>query len=299
MKIAFPQIYGHYYVVMENGKNNCKMQIDFPAKVQILGGKNIRVRYDSVLEQQGSYLAEAAVRLNEEYELRLVDLWSMHENEQIKLDRKVECVRSARKEGIRVTTEFRIEDREARSFDDYQIIFPGAFYNKNDTDEDGMDDYLGTFEQDYKDDRNPGLSETVWCSQSHNYTALIRADVPLNDEMITREQIKERHFLLDTEIGSLGFSPSVCKVNEMILRCDYPFYERNSFCLNVDASEWSGYKKMETGDSFEVSYLLVTGQAEDRRRQAGRSQSYRWTESWRRMLLFRLPWKNLWNAGER
>ena len=84
-----------------------------------------------------------------------------------------------------------------------------------------MDDYLGTFEQDYKDDRNPGLSETVWCSGSGQYTALIRADVPTADETITREQIKERHFLLDTEIGSLGFSPSSYKMNEVILRCDF------------------------------------------------------------------------------
>ena len=263
MKITFPQIYGHHYVKMENKNNSTRIQLDFPARVQILGGKNIRTRYDHVKEEQGRYLAGAAIRVNAEYELCLTDTWYPAGDGQIRLDRRVECVKSAEKKGIRVTSEFRMEDAEAKSFDDYQILFPGAFYNKNDTDEDGMDDYLGTFEQDYKDDRNPGLSETVWCSGSGQYTALIRADVPSADETITREQIKERHFLLDTEIGSLGFSPSSYKMNEVILRCDFPFCERNSFCLNVDGSGWAGYRKMEQGDRFEISYILAFGQAED------------------------------------
>lgn len=263
MKITFPQIYGRFYAAMEYEKKDVKIQLDFPVKVQILGGKNIRVRYDRVKEEQGIYVAEASVKVDEEYELYLTDTWSLNGKEQIRLDRRTECVKSAKEKGIRVTSEFRIEDAKAESFDDYRIIFPGAFYNKNDTDEDGMDDYLGTFEQDYKDDRNPGLSETVWCSESGSYIALIRADVPSADEPVTREQIKERHFCLDTEIGSLGFSPSSQKVNEVIFRCDFPFCERNSFCLNVDASGWAGYKKMGKGDSFEVSYILTAGRAED------------------------------------
>ena len=263
MKITFPQIYEHYYVLIENDKKNSVIQLDFPVRVQILGGKNIRVRYDRVDESAGEYLARAVIKVNETYELHLNDTWVLDGDARIRLERKVECVKSEEEKGIRVTSEFRLTDSLAQSFDDYHIVFPGAFYNKNDTDEDGMDDYLGTFDQDYKDDRNPGLSETVWCSASKNYTAFIRADVPGVDETITREQIKERHFILDTEIGSLGFSPSVNKVNEMILRCDYPFCERNSFCLNVDGSGWAGYKKMETGDSFEVSYILAVGFAED------------------------------------
>ena len=263
MKITFPQIYGRFYAAMEYEKKDVKIQLDFPVKVQILGGKNIRVRYDRVKEEHGIYVAEASVKVDEEYELYLTDTWSLNEKEQIRLDRRAECVKSAKEKGIRVTSEFRIEDAKAESFDDYRIIFPGAFYNKNDTDGDGMDDYLGTFEQDYKDDRHPRLSETVWCSESGSYIALIRADVPSADEPVTREQIKERHFCLDTEIGSLGFSPSGQKVNEVIFRCDFPFCERNSFCLNVDASGWAGYKKMGKGDSFEVSYILAAGRAED------------------------------------
>ena len=76
MKITFPQIYGHHYVKMENKNNSTRIQLDFPARVQILGGKNIRTRYDHVKEEQGRYLAGAAIRVNAEYELCLTDTWN-------------------------------------------------------------------------------------------------------------------------------------------------------------------------------------------------------------------------------
>lgn len=263
MNIKFPQIYGRYYAVMENENGGGALRLDFPAVITVMGARTYRVRYDSVCEENGGYRAESTVCVEKDYELHLSDRWSSEDNGNVKLERRVACVKAEGAKGIRVTSEFRMADDSAETFDDYQIIFPGAFYNKNDTDEDGMDDYLGTFEQDYKDDRNPGLSETVWCSKSGRYVALIRADVPVEDEPVTREQIRKRHFLLDTQIGSLGFSPSPYKVNEVLLRCDYPFCERNSFCLNVDASGWAAYKEMKAGDSFTVSYILISGEAED------------------------------------
>lgn len=263
MKITFPEIYEHYYVMIEDQEKGMKIRSDFPIRLQILSGKEIRVRYDKIWKENDGVRAEAKIVPCEGYELKLEDFWKEDGNNYIILQRKVTCVKGIKPEGVRITEEFRITDSAATSFDDYELIFPGAFYNKNDTDEDGMDDYLGTFEQDYKDDRNPGLSETLWCSKSKNYVALIRADVPGQDENVTRKQIRERHFLLDTEIGSLGFSPSVYRTNEAILRCDYPFHERNSFCLNVDASGWAGYKEMKEGDEFNVSYMIACGMADD------------------------------------
>ena len=54
-----------------------------------------------------------------------------------------------------------------------------------------------------------------------------------------------------------------CALPILILRCDYPFYERNSVCLNVDGSEWAAYKEVKEGTEFSVSYLLLMGEAED------------------------------------
>lgn len=55
------------------------------------------------------------------------------------------CKEVKEQTGIRLTSEFRCRDLKAASFDDYEFIIPGALYNHNDTDGDGVDDYLGTF----------------------------------------------------------------------------------------------------------------------------------------------------------
>jgi len=262
MNIQFLQIYDSYYLFLEDEKKGKSVRIDFPAVVCLLGGKNIRVRYNTVTQNELGYTGEADIIVRKDYRLHLMDTWYQSKDGSICLDRKMVCTESDKNEGIRVTTEFRICDEMAESFNDYQLIVPGAFYNKNDTDQDGMDDYLGTYNQDYKDDRNPGLSETAWCRKSKNYFTLIRADIPGEDRSVTRQQLDARHFIHQTDIGSLGFMPSPYRTKEMILRCDYPFYERNSFCLNIDASEWSAYREMKKGDSFRVSYILRTSEAE-------------------------------------
>ncbi len=260
MELQFLSIYEKFFLVLKDELRKAEVRVDFPALIQILGGKNIRTRYDRVQKNGNVYTAEAAVCVNKDYRLLLTDEWEISDEDEVSLKRSVVCQsRENYKKGLRFTTEFRINDACADSFDDYQIVFPGSFYNKNDTDLDGMDDYLGTYNQDYKDDRNPGLFETAWCPKSGNYFSLLRGDVPSLDESVTREQLEMRHFIQRTDIGSLGFSPSMYRTGEMVLRCDYPFYERNSFCLNVDGSEWAGYKEMGDGDEFAVSYIFRTG----------------------------------------
>lgn len=97
---------------------------------------------------------------------------------------------------------------------------------------------------------------TAYSKKGKRFVSLIRADIPTMDETITREQIKARHFVHNTDIGSLGLSPSMIEANGVTLRCDYPFYERNTFCLNVDGSEWSAYKQIAKPITFKMSYIL-------------------------------------------
>lgn len=262
MKFEFLQMYEHYCLTIADNEDKLKILLDFPVKVQLYNGKNLRVRYDTVDLDGAKYVATAKIQEPGVCNLLLTDIWEEIDG-QINLQRRVKSMDTFGCEGIRFTSEFRVHDHAAASFDDYSLVFPGAFYNKNDSDEDGIDDYLGTFEQDYKDDRNPGLSETLWCRNSKKFVSLIRADVPTKDETVSREMVNERTFILDTDIGSLGFSPSMHKVNEVVLRCDYPFCERNSFCLNVDASGWSAYKRISGGEEISWSYILFSGTGED------------------------------------
>lgn len=241
---------------------NMEIFLDFPVVLQNLEGAKRKFRYDCYHDSGNGYQAviQAEDLHGNCYEIS--DVWKQ-EADFIRLDRNVNCIKCVKETGIRLTTEFRCRDDKANTLDDYQFIIPGALYNKNDTDDDGVDDYLGTFSQDYKDDRNPSLSVMAFCRNSKRFISLIRGDLPQKDETITREQIRSRHFIHDTDIGSLGLAPSEYHAKEIILRCDYPFYERSSFCLNVDGSEWSAYKKITNGVKFGMTYLLKIDKAAD------------------------------------
>lgn len=237
-----------------------KILLDFPVILSDIKGAKKKNRYDSFKKSEEGYYGSINVKDLYGNLYRISDLWKV-EDEYCRIDRKVECIHVEKETGIRLTSEFRCRGNREETFDDYQFIIPGAFYNKNDTDEDGIEDYLSTYSQDYKDDRNPSLSATAYARKSKWFLSLIRADIPQIDTTISREQINARHFIHDTDIGSLGMSPSEYHKGEYILRCDYPFYERNSFCLNVDGSEWSAYKAIKEETVFNMSYLLQIGEA--------------------------------------
>lgn len=262
VKLEFPREQEKRKLRLVNYIENAELEMraEFPVTIQILGGRIYKARYDSVEKEGDTFRCEANIKSTNQLEARVIDLWTP-EKDGVRLDRLLDYIRGNC--AIRLHTEFECRDNRARSFDDYQFIFPGAFYNKNDTDGDGMDDYLGTFSQDYKDDRNPLLAETCYCVNTNTFFSLIRADQPKKDETVTREMIQKRHFVYDSDIGSLGFAPSDRKTDEFIFRLDYPFYERNSFCLNVDGSEWSGYLELQPGEERKMSYRILMGKAQD------------------------------------
>lgn len=237
---------------------------DFPLLLTNISGKKQRLRYDSVEKEDETGKAVASISVKDVVGnmYRIEDSWKKENNLYI-LDRVVACTSFIKENAIRLTTEIEVTDEQASSFDDYSFIVPGSMYDKNDTDGDGMDDYLATFNQDYKDDRNPSLSVTVYSKKGNRFVSLIRGDQPERDVTITRDQIRARHFIHDTDVGSLGFMPSMIRMDAVTLRCDYPFYERNTFCLNVDGSEWAAYKKIDGTGKFSMQYILQIDHAED------------------------------------
>lgn len=244
------------------GADTLTLFLDFPVVLQDIQGAKKRLRYDEVLVEGESYIAKIQTEDLMGNVFSITDTWTTKDG-LIQIDREVTYSEVKKETAVRLTTEFDLVDPKAKSFDDYGFIIPGALYNKNDTDHDGIDDYLATFNQDYKDDRNPSLSVTAYSKKGKRFVSLIRADIPTMDETITREQIKARHFVHNTDIGSLGLSPSMIEANGVTLRCDYPFYERNTFCLNVDGSEWSAYKQIAKPITFKMSYILQIDDAKD------------------------------------
>lgn len=152
---------------------NMEIFLDFPVVLQNLEGAKRKFRYDCYHDSGNGYQAviQAEDLHGNCYEIS--DVWKQ-EADFIRLDRNVNCIKCVKETGIRLTTEFRCRDDKANTLDDYQFIIPGALYNKNDTDDDGVDDYLGTFSQDYKDDRNPSLSVMAFCRNSKRFISLLR-----------------------------------------------------------------------------------------------------------------------------
>lgn len=247
-----------------NDRNECmQIHVRFPIVMTDLSGSKKRIRYARVEKtEDGTQVAQARSEDRYGNQFEIVDVWS-ESKQGICIQRTVKAVKVEKETGIRLTTELCCLGERETYYGDYQFLIPGAYYNDNDTDQDGIEDYLGTHCIDLKDDRNAMLSVTTYAKYTGMYVSLIRADVPKKDTTITREQIRARHFIHDTDIGSLGISPSEYHTGEVILRCDYPFYERNSVCLNVDGSEWAAYKEVKEGTEFSVSYLLLMGEAED------------------------------------
>ena len=178
------------------------------------------------------------------------------------LRRELRCLESDGATALRIGTQLEYHDEEIDSFNGFRFVVPGAFYGRNDNDGDGVEDYLGTYAQDYRDDRNPGLSVTCYSPASKRYIALMRTDLPRLDPTLTARQVGLRHFVHDTDIGSLGFAPSSRRIGDVALRMDYPFCERVSYCLNVDGSGWSAYLRMRRGDVRVCAYAIGFGTAD-------------------------------------
>ena len=258
-KLTFPTQQERFSTLIEG--DGFHVFLDFPAVVSHLGGSEDKVRYNEIDEKNGAYTAMAHINARNGNCYELCDVWRVDER-HVTLERHFEVTKAAQPAKVRVATAFDCHGEGAGSFDDYRFVVPGAFYGHNDTDDDGVEDYQGIYSQDYKDDRNPGLSVTCYLPEEKVFLSLARRDAPVRDRSVTREQIVARHFTHDTDIGSLGFAPSERRGCNVTLRLDYPFCERSSFCLNVDGSGWSAFKEMNVGDSFTASYALQWGAAE-------------------------------------
>ena len=176
----------------------------------------------------------------------------------MRVDRVLRILASGPAPGVRVELRATTALAGARSLDDWELCIPGALYKKNDTDHDGREDYLGTYVQDYRDDRLPSLAVLAYAPAAGRWVSLSRARAPTHDTAIPQADLLERRFVQDTDIGSLGLAPAGGQIR---LRAGYPFVEEHSFCLNRDGDGWAAYLPNREGSEAHVSYELRTARA--------------------------------------
>ena len=218
-------------------------------------------QYRGIAESSGTFVAEGMLDMLDGTRLAFQDTWRPARAQSVEIERVVTVDVQGRAEGVNTRMSWEVAFAQVMSFDDVQLVVPGAFYGKNDTDDDGRDDYLQTYDQDYRDDRLPSMSLVAWSKRDQRFVALARADPPRQDEALTRAQIVARHFVHATDIGSLGFSPSLRHPAAFDLRASYPFCESSTFCLNTQGEGWAAYFASEQGRRIRVSYRLTFGNA--------------------------------------
>ena len=244
-----------------DGRQTVKCRCHAPLYATASGFPARGTGYSRVTSREGSFIADGNVDLPDGSRIVFEDTWRVSEGGEVEVDRVITVARKGRGEGINTRLSWEVCFAEARSFGDIDLVVPGAVYGRNDTDGDGRDDYLGTFDQDYRDDRLPTLSLLSFCKKSRRFVVLARGDEPRLDEELTRSQIAARYFVHATDVGSLGFSPSLRHQAAIEMRASYPFSEASSFCLNTKGEGWAAYFSSEQGKVERVSYRLGFGTA--------------------------------------
>ena len=157
--------------------------------------------------------------------------------------------RPARPRALRVGLEVQTEVDDAVE-DAWQYFIPGALYNRNDLDGDGREDYLGTYAQDVRDDKNGLLAVLARYPRTGATFTLSRVDRPTFDTAIDDEALTERYFVQETDIGSLGTAP--VGNGQVALRASFPFSEETTFSLDTDGTRVGGVRAQS------VAVLVLT-----------------------------------------
>ncbi|HEY0904882.1 MAG TPA: hypothetical protein VGE14_13430 [Marmoricola sp.] len=234
-----------------------------PIVVETLGAPATSHGYQSIEEPdggaQGTQVARALVELADGTVLEIHDEYHLDDDGRLQLRRIADVVTVGSAPGLRVGFAT-VTDVGGASADEWQFFIPGTLYNRNDGDGDGKEDYLGTYVQDHRDDKNGVLGVLARDPRSGLTYTVARTTVPTFDTAVTPDQLTERYFVQKTDIGSLGLAPAEDQIS---LRGSYPFAEEYSFCLDTDGRGWAAYAPNEAGRLMSVGYEIRVGRTPD------------------------------------
>lgn len=246
-------------LIFERGA--CRAVCAEPVKIALLGAGSQAAAYTTVSEEGPVHVAAGQIAGEDGSLFAFEDRWTAIGDSAFQVDRVVKVLQAGTASGFRFELNILTEFAGTAGLQDYQFFIPGALYNKNDTDQDGIEDYLHTYVQSYRDDRLPSLVVQVFAPSQQTYLALTRADLPAFDTAVETEQILQRHFVQDTDIGSLGLAPAGAGNTQLRLVASYPFHEPHSFCLNTKGDAWAAYCDLSEDATYSVSYQVILGDA--------------------------------------
>ena len=230
-----------------------------PISIQALGHPPEDHGYDTIVQEDDDLVARARVRLLDGTRLVVLDTVSSGDG-FVRISREVHIDEPGESAGVRVGIEAQTQVVGAVE-DGWQYFIPGALYNRNDVDGDGREDYLGTYAQDVRDDKNGLLAVLARYPDTGATFTLSRVGRPTFDTAIDSEQLTMRYFVQETDIGSLGTAP--VEDGQVVLRASFPFAEETTFSLDTGGTGWAAFAPNRAGALPVVDYELRLSHTED------------------------------------
>jgi len=230
-----------------------------PVRVATSDGDAVAAGYDSVTADGDRTWCRAEVTAGDGTRVRVEDVWAPSEQgDGFLVSRSIEILARGSAAGVR--TELVLESPLAPS-PEWQLFVSGALYNRNDTDLDGREDYLGGTVQEYRDDRNGHLAVLAYLPSVRRGISLARTSLPRYDAAVDEDELVSGVVVKDSDIGSLGvvFDDE----RPLALRAGYPFGEERTFCLETSGRGWAGFLPVEPGRTATVGYEVRSLGAED------------------------------------
>ena len=243
------------------GPTGARLELSTPVVVQTLGGPVQELAYDRVDQADGRWVGHLEAALQDGTRLQVIDTYRVTTPAgALRLHRRASVSRVGAAAGLRLGFGTQTDSAGADE-QSWQYFIPGTMYNRNDNDGDGVEDYLGTYVQDHRDDKNAILGMLARDPRSGATFSVARVDLPTFDTSVTPDQLRERYFVQSTDIGSLGLAPAAG--GQVALRASYPFAEEHSFCLHTDGRGWAAFTPNRVGEVADVEYELRTSHSEN------------------------------------
>jgi hypothetical protein len=237
-----------------------RLRLGTPIIVEALGWPATSNGYQSVDEVSGQcWLARCSLTLGDGTVVEINDEYRLEGSARFQMHRRAQVTAQGSSAGVRIAFDS-VTDAAGADAADWQFFIPSTLYNRNDGDGDGREDYLGTYVQDLRDDKNGVLAVLARDPRSGLTYTLARMNAPTFDTRVTPEHLADRYFVAQTDIGSLGLAPSEDQVS---LRGSYPFSEEYSFCLDTDGRGWAGFAPNSPGEVMSVTYEFRIGRTTD------------------------------------
>ncbi|WP_298455956.1 hypothetical protein [uncultured Cellulomonas sp.] len=216
--------------------------------------------YDSLDQDEEATLGRLDTVLPDGTRVIVQDRWSPSpEGDGVLVNRTLSIPQAGSAAGVRA--ELVVESTVAAQQTDWQFYVTGALYNRNDTDLDGKEDYLGGYVQEYRDDRNGHLAVLAYLPHERQAFSLARTSAPTFDAAISEAELVSGVVITESDIGSLGI---VSREGEALaLRAGYPFGEEVTFSLETSGRGWAGFLPVREGRSAAVDYELRVFSADD------------------------------------